>query len=59
MAADIREKEQLEYLFLDLEWNQALGTTGLDGREKQIGKTTGNGRDGIENEKYGGKRLWL
>ena len=38
MAADIREKEQLEYLFLDLEWNQALGTTGLDGREAiQIG----------------------
>lgn len=38
MAADIREKEQLEYLFLDLEWNQALRTTGLDGREAiQIG----------------------
>ena len=38
MAADIREKEQLEYLFLDLEWNQALGTTSLDGREAiQIG----------------------
>lgn len=33
MAADVREKEQLEYLFLDLEWNQAPGTTGLDGRE--------------------------
>ena len=32
MAADVREKEQLEYLFLDLEWNQAPGTTGLDGR---------------------------
>ena len=38
MAADVREKEQLEYLFLDLEWNQAPGTTGLDGREAiQIG----------------------
>ena len=28
-------------------------------KEKQTGKTTGNGRDGIENEKHGGKRLWL
>ena len=38
MATDVREKEQLEYLFLDLEWNQAPGTTGLDGREAiQIG----------------------
>ena len=38
MAADVREKEQLEYLFLDLEWNQAPGTTGLDGRKAiQIG----------------------
>ena len=38
MAADVREKEQLEYLILDLEWNQAPGTTGLDGREAiQIG----------------------
>ena len=33
MAADVREKEQLEYLFLDLEWNQVPGTTGVDGRE--------------------------
>lgn len=32
------KKEQLEYLFLDIEWNQAPGTTGLDGREAvQIG----------------------
>ena len=38
MAADVREKEQLEYLFLDLEWNQVPGTTGVDGREAiQIG----------------------
>ncbi len=38
MAADVRKKEQLEYLFLDLEWNQAPGTTGVDGREAiQIG----------------------
>ena len=28
----------MEYLFLDLEWNQAPGTMGLDGREAiQIG----------------------
>ena len=33
-----REKEKFEYLFLDIEWNQAPGTTGLDGREAiQIG----------------------
>lgn len=33
-----REKERFEYLFLDIEWNQAPGTTGLDGREAiQIG----------------------
>lgn len=33
-----REKERFEYLFLDLEWNQAPGTTGLVGREAiQIG----------------------
>lgn len=33
-----REKERFEYLFLDLEWNQTPGTTGLDGREAiQIG----------------------
>lgn len=33
-----KEKEQFEYLFLDIEWNQAPGTTGLDGREAiQIG----------------------
>lgn len=38
MDDDIRKKEQLEYLFLDLEWNQETGTTGLDGREAiQIG----------------------
>lgn len=27
------EKEQFEYLFLDLEWNQSVGTTELTGRE--------------------------
>ena len=27
-----RENEQFEYLFLDIEWNQAPGTTGLEGR---------------------------
>ena len=33
-----REKEPFEYLFLDIEWNQAPGTSGLDGREAiQIG----------------------
>ena len=33
-----RENEQFEYLFLDIEWNQAPGTTGLEGREAiQIG----------------------
>lgn len=33
-----REKEQFEYLFLDIEWNQEPGTSGLDGREAiQIG----------------------
>lgn len=33
-----REKERFEYLFLDLEWNQAPGTTSLVGREAiQIG----------------------
>ena len=33
-----RGKEQFEYLFLDIEWNQAPGTIGLDGREAiQIG----------------------
>ena len=33
-----REKERFEYLFLDLEWNQTPGTTGLYGREAiQIG----------------------
>ena len=33
-----REKEKVEYLFLDIEWNQASGTKGLDGREAiQIG----------------------
>ena len=32
------EKERFEYLFLDIEWNQAPGTTGMDGREAiQIG----------------------
>lgn len=28
-----RGKEQFEYLFLDIEWNQAPGTIDLDGRE--------------------------
>lgn len=43
MDDDIREKEQLEYLFLDLEWNQAPGTTGLVGREAiQIGVVAAN-----------------
>lgn len=33
-----REKGPFEYLFLDIEWNQAPGTSGLDGREAiQIG----------------------
>lgn len=33
-----RGKEQFEYLFLDIEWNQAPGTIDLDGREAiQIG----------------------
>ncbi|WP_270841427.1 hypothetical protein [Mediterraneibacter faecis] len=33
-----REKEQFEYLFLDIEWNQASGTSNLDGRAAiQIG----------------------
>lgn len=33
-----RGKEQFEYLFLDIEWNQAPETIGLDGREAiQIG----------------------
>jgi len=33
-----KEKTQFEYLFLDIEWNQAPGTTELDGREAiQIG----------------------
>lgn len=33
-----REKGPFEYLFLDIEWNQAPGTSGLDGREViQIG----------------------
>lgn len=27
------EKEQFEYLFLDLEWNQPVGTTELTDRE--------------------------
>lgn len=29
----IREEKQVEYLFLDIEWNQAPGTTELGGRE--------------------------
>ena len=34
----IREENQVEYLFLDIEWNQAPGTTELGGREAiQIG----------------------
>ena len=38
MNSTKREKEQLEYLFLDIEWNQEPGTTDLDGREAiQIG----------------------
>ena len=38
MDDDKREKERIEYLFLDIEWNQAPGTTGLDEREAiQIG----------------------
>lgn len=33
-----REKEKIEYLFLDIEWNQTPGTTGLNEREAiQIG----------------------
>lgn len=33
-----KEKAQFEYLFLDIEWNQAPGTTEIDGREViQIG----------------------
>ena len=33
-----KEKAQFEYLFLDIEWNQAPGTTEIDGREAiQIG----------------------
>lgn len=32
------EKNQIEYLFLDMEWNQAADTTGLEGRDAiQIG----------------------
>lgn len=39
----MREKEQLEYLFLDLEWNQVPETTGLVGREAiQIGVVAAN-----------------
>lgn len=38
MDDDKKEKKQFEYLFLDIEWNQAPGTNGLDGREAiQIG----------------------
>lgn len=38
MNDDKKEKKQFEYLFLDIEWNQAPGTNGLDGREAiQIG----------------------
>ena len=29
----IREEKQVEYLFLDIEWNQAPGTIELGGRE--------------------------
>ena len=32
------KSEKIEYLFLDIEWNQAPGTSDLDGREAiQIG----------------------
>lgn len=32
------KREKIEYLFLDIEWNQAPGTSDLDGREAiQIG----------------------
>lgn len=31
-----REKGPFEYLFLDIEWNQAPGTSGLDGREIRL-----------------------
>lgn len=27
------KSEKIEYLFLDIEWNQAPGTSDLDGRE--------------------------
>lgn len=27
------KKEEFEYLFLDIEWNQAPGTMDLDGRQ--------------------------
>ena len=39
MSNELRkEKEQVEYLFLDLEWNQPCGTTELADREAiQIG----------------------
>ncbi len=30
---DVRREERCEYLFLDIEWNQAPGTVGIGGRE--------------------------
>ena len=37
MSNELR-KEQVEYLFLDLEWNQPCGTTELADREASITK---------------------
>ena len=33
MSVENITKEKYEYLFLDIEWNQAPGTTDIDGRE--------------------------
>ena len=30
---DVRREERCEYLFLDIEWNQAPGTVRIEGRE--------------------------
>ena len=33
----IKIEDKIEFLFIDMEWNQKSGTTDIDGRERKVG----------------------